>query len=183
MLFLSSTASALSIPLLMSSATARMKERLEKHGFVERPVIPDGNCQMRALSDQILGNENYHKEVRLKLINWLSANEKFGIDDSGTTTLGDFIDRDQFPKWASYVAYMSRNGSWGDHITLLAAAEVYGVTITVVSNVEDQGTGQYVTTIQPRSAKSTKIIYLSHWHEMHYNSLHKENPVVGQQAA
>lgn len=78
------------------------------------------------------------------------------MDDDGTATLGDFIDRDQFPKWATYTTYMSRNGklnnififdllllnsfyfyaliiklgTWGDHITLLAAAEVYGVNVS-----------------------------------------------------
>lgn len=184
MLFLGSTASAFNIPLLSrSSAAARMKERLDKHGFIEKPVEPDGNCQMRAISDQIFGDENFHKEVRLKIINWLNANEKFGVDESGSTTLGDFLDRDKFPRWGSYVAYMAQNGAWGDHLTLVAATEVYGVTITILSNLEDRGTGQYITTITPRSKKSTQNIYLSHWHEMHYNSLHLANPVVGQQAA
>jgi len=184
MLFFSSTVSSFSIPLLSrQTATSRMKERLTKHGFAERVVSPDGNCQMRAISDQLMGDEKYHKEVRLKIMKWLSNNEKFVVDDSGGASIGDFIDRDQFPQWTSYINYMSRDGAWGDHITLLAASEVYGVTINILSNVEDNGSGQYLTTIKPRSSKSAKDIYLSHWHEMHYNSLYKESSVVGQQAA
>lgn len=177
MLFLGSTSTAQSFfQFSKSTPTSRMKERLDKHGFVEKLVIPDGNCQMRAISDQINGDENQHKDVRSKIISWLNTNEKFAVDDEGTATLGDFIDRDQFPRWATYTSYMSRNGTWGDHITLLAAAEVYGVSIGIISNVDDNGTGNYITSINPRSKKSTKTINLSHWHEMHYNSLHPSNP-------
>jgi len=184
MLFFSSTVGSLSIPLLSKpNGAARMKERLTRHGFVERAVAPDGNCQMRALSDQILGDEKYHKDVRLNIMKWLSANEKFPVGEGGGATLGDFIDKDQFPKWASYITYMSQNGAWGDHITLLAAAEVYAVTVNILSNVDDGGTGQYITSIKPKSITPSKEIYLSHWHEMHYNSLYKESAVVGQQAA
>jgi len=182
MLFLGTAPTAYSFfPFSKSTPTSRMKERLKKHGFVERPVIPDGNCQMRAISDQIHGNEGKYVDVRSKIISWLNTNEKFSVDDDGSATLGDFIDRDQFPKWGTYTTYMSRNGTWGDHITLLAAAEVYGVNIGIISNVEDNGTGNYITAIKPRSKKPTKTINLSHWHEMHYNSLYPVD--TPQQAA
>jgi len=182
MLFLgTSTAGAFSFPFSSKSSTpaSRMKERLEKHGFRETVVAPDGNCQMRSLADQIHGDENYHIDVRSKIMSWLSKNEKFTIDESGSTTLGDFIDRDHYPRWATYVSYMSRNGSWGDHITLVAASEVYNAQIAIISNVDDGGAGQYMTTIMPRSKKPTKTINLSHWHEMHYNSLHPVGGKVG----
>lgn len=173
MLFLGSAQTAHSFFFSSKASPAsRMKDRLEKHGFTERQVIPDGNCQMRAISDQLLGDENHHRAVRSKIMSWLSTNEKFSVDDSGSTTLGDFIDREQFPKWTTYTSYMSRNGAWGDHITLLAAAEVYGVNISIISNVEDNGHDQYITCINPRSQKPSKTINLSHWHEMHYNSLY-----------
>jgi len=138
---------------------------------------------MRAISDQIYGDENRHNEVRSKIMQWLSAREKFAVDNEGTATLGDFIDRDQFPRWNSYISYMSQNGAWGDHITLLGAAETYGVSITVLSNVEANGADQYMTYIKPKSAKSTKDIYLSHYHELHYNSLYTANPSKQQEAA
>jgi hypothetical protein len=168
-----STAHALSFSFLnWSTPASRMKERLEKHGFTEKIVAPDGNCQMRALSDQIHGDEKYYNDVRSKITMWLSKNEKYTIDDSGSSTLGDFIDTDRYPRWLSYVSHMSRNGTWGDHITLVAASEVYNVQISIISNVDDKGTGQYITHILPRSKKPTKTLNLSHWHEMHYNSLH-----------
>lgn len=186
MLFLSSsTVQALSFSPFSGkpSGSTRMKERLAKHGFVEKLVSPDGNCQMRAISDQIFGDENRYQEVRQKIMNWLSVHEKFAVDDDGGATLGDFIDRDQFPKWNSYISYMSQNGAWGDHITLLGAAESYGVNITVLSNVEGNAADQYITFIKPKSTKPTKNIYLSHWHEMHYNSLYPVNQAKPQEAA
>lgn len=80
-------------------------------------------------------------------------------------------------------------GSWGDHITLVAASEVYNVQVSplspfplnflwphsfplplpflhsfshqiaIISNVDDHGSGQYITTIMPRSKKPTKTVY------------------------
>lgn len=180
MLFLgTSTAEAFSFPFSSGkrSPAVRMKERLDKHGFIERVVVPDGNCQMRALADQIHGDENHHVDVRSRIMSWLSKNEKYQVDDNGSATLGDFIDRDTYPRWTSYVSYMSRNGSWGDHLTLVAASEVYDATIAIISNVEDNGTGQYITQILPRTKKPSRTLNLSHWHEMHYNSLHPANKV------
>jgi len=174
---------AFSFSLRPATPATRMKERLERHGFVEKPVEPDGNCQMRAISDQLYGDENRHKDVRSKITEWLKSNEKYTVDNSGTAFLGDFIDRDQFPTWMSYVSYMARNGTWGDHITLLGAAETFATRITILSNIDDGGTGQYVTLITPRLAKADKNIYLSHWHEMHYNSLYMTKPPDAQQAA
>lgn len=155
--------------------TSRMKERLEKHGFMERPVSPDGNCQMRAIADQLYGTDNNHKDVRSKITSWLAKNERFSVDEQGSAAIGDFIDRDAYPKWVSYVSHMSRDKAWGDHITLLAAAEVYGVNIFIISNVDDLGTGQYITNIAPKSKKAERTLNLSHWHEQHYNSLYPVN--------
>lgn len=72
MLFLGSTPTAHSFFFSKPTPASRMKERLDKHGisfhlnitymkivftyyagFVEKLVIPDGNCQMRSISDQV----------------------------------------------------------------------------------------------------------------------------------
>lgn len=39
-------------------------ERLPAYGLCERQVQGDGNCQFRALSDQLFGSQDYHRLVR-----------------------------------------------------------------------------------------------------------------------
>jgi hypothetical protein len=159
----------------------RMTNRLQRFGLMEKPVAPDGNCQMRALADQLFDNPDQYREVRSKIVDWLRSNEKFPIDDEGSVCLGDFLDLSQFPTWGSYCDYMSQNGAWGDHMTLIAAAEAFKVKIWVLSSVDapdNDDNPQFITTISPKKDTPTKTVRLAHWHEMHFNSLYP----VGQSA-
>jgi len=155
----------------------RMSERIQKYGLVEHYITPDGNCQFRALADQIMQDQDRHSEVRSKIIAWLQRNEGYSVDDSNSACLGDFLDRDQYPSWENYCKYMSGNRAWGDHLTLVAATEAFGVNLWVLSNVDvgevvDNGVDQYITTLSPRVAKPSKTARLAHYHEMHYTSLY-----------
>jgi len=164
----------------LTTEAARVAERIHKYGLVERKITPDGNCQFRALADQIMADQNRHKEVRKKIIDWLKGNEKYAVDDQSSTTLGDFLDRDQYPSWENYCYYMSGSRAWGDHLTLLAATEAFGVNLWILSSVEVPDSpetikhdfDQYITTLSPRIAKPNKTARLAHYHELHYTSLH-----------
>jgi hypothetical protein len=63
--------------------------------------------------------------VRQAVVKWLAENKDFAIDSDGTKICDFMIDM----PWQTYVKRMSRNGTWGDQFTLIAAAEVYGVSI------------------------------------------------------
>lgn len=64
---------------------------------------------------------------------------------------------------------MSKDKAWGDHLTLIAAAEYYGRPIVVLQSVDSP---QYVFRHNPRSAlNGVRPIRLCHWHENHYGSL------------
>lgn len=159
----------------------RMANRLQKYRMREKNISPDGNCQMRAIADQLFGDQEKHNEVRRNVVQWLQSNEKFPVDETGSTTLSEFLDRDQFPTWRHYCDYMARDRAWGDHMTLLAAAQVYHARIWVLSNV-DSDDSQCVSVINPipspaslrGNAKTNQVrdVRLSHWAELHYNSLY-----------
>ncbi|KAK6156346.1 hypothetical protein DH2020_010594 [Rehmannia glutinosa] len=69
-----------------------------------------------------------------------------------------------------------RSGEWGDHVTLQAAADCYGIKIFVITSFKDTC---YIE-ILPQNEKSDRIIFLSFWAEVHYNSIYPlgELPVV-----
>jgi len=165
---------------VVGSEAARVGERLRKYGLIEKKITPDGNCQFRALADQIMEDQSRHKEVRSRIIDWLKGNEKYAVDDQNTATLGDFLDRDQYPSWENYCYYMSGSRAWGDHLTLVAATEAFGVNLWILSSVEvpdspestKTGVDQYITTLTPRLTKAHKTARLAHYHELHYTSLH-----------
>jgi hypothetical protein len=70
--------------------------------------------------------------------------------------------------WEEYCNEISREGIWGDHLTLLAITEIFGTRICIVSSVESDN---HVTEIAPKKIKSDKILFLSHYAEFHYGSL------------
>ncbi|KAF3639153.1 hypothetical protein FXO38_22837 [Capsicum annuum] len=51
-----------------SSQLQRLMERLKLYDVVERKVSGDGNCQFRALSDQIYGSSEHHKFMREQVV-------------------------------------------------------------------------------------------------------------------
>ncbi|KAK4834606.1 hypothetical protein QYF36_025502 [Acer negundo] len=46
----------------------RLSERLAAYGLAELQIEGDGNCQFRALADQLFRNPDYHKHVRKEII-------------------------------------------------------------------------------------------------------------------
>tara|TARA_R110002050_G_C8701689_1_gene494871 strand:- start:190 stop:693 length:504 start_codon:yes stop_codon:yes gene_type:complete len=88
----------------------------------------------------------------------------------------DFLDRDMYGTWREYCEYISRPGTWGDHLCLLALANALSVRIVIVSSVDIHGDASPVTVIEPLVKKSEmKSIFLSHWAEYHYGSLKQES--------
>ncbi len=71
--------------------------------------------------------------------------------------MGDFV---HDKSWSAYCDEMSRDGIWGDHLTLVAIAEVFGARIRIVSSVEGDN---YITEIDPTVLKTQKMILISHY--------------------
>jgi hypothetical protein len=154
---------------------ARLHQRLQRHGFTERQVAPDGNCQFRAISDQLFDTEAHHRVVRSRAVEWLRDHEARPIDKSGTRW-SDFLDLDEFKSAGHYCHLMERDGTWGDHFSLMGAAEALDCDIKVISSVavEDEKSEQYITTITPQTrpkSATRRTLHLAHHAENHYNSL------------
>ncbi|KAH9301801.1 hypothetical protein KI387_013384, partial [Taxus chinensis] len=60
--------------------------------------------------------------------------------------------------------------SGGDHVTLQAAADYYGVKICVVTSFKDT----CFIEILPKVQRSKRVIFMSFWAEVHYNSIYPQ---------
>nr|GMC98825.1 probable receptor-like protein kinase At5g47070 isoform X2 [Ipomoea batatas] len=128
--------------------------RLRLSGFVEREVEGDGNCQFRALSDQFYQTPEYHRDIRKRVVNQLKNNPEM---------YKEYIAMD----YDAYLEMMARDGEWGDHVTLQAAADLYGVKILIITSFKDS----WYIEIIPNTEKLKRGVYLSFWAEVHYNSI------------
>ncbi|KAL8496576.1 hypothetical protein ACS0TY_020317 [Phlomoides rotata] len=135
----------------------RLLDRLQVYELVEFKVQGDGNCQFRALSDQFYRTPEHHKFVRQQIVNQLRS-------------CPDIYEGYVPMAYEHYLTKMSKNGEWGDHVTLQAAADSYGIKIFVITSFKDTCYIEIIPSIQ----KSERVIFLSFWAEVHYNSIYPE---------
>lgn len=135
----------------------RLLDRLQLYGLVENKVQGDGNCQFRALADQFYRSPEHHEFVRRQIVNQLKSYPEIY---EGYVPMA----------YDEYLEKMSRSGEWGDHVTLQAAADLYGVKIFVITSFKDTC---YIE-ILPSAERSKRVICLSFWAEVHYNSIYSE---------
>ncbi|KAK6926754.1 OTU domain [Dillenia turbinata] len=88
----------------------RLLDRLQLYDLVELKVQGDGNCQFRALSDQIYRTTEHHKFVRQEVVNQLKSCPEI-YEGYVPMAYGDYLKK------------MSKSGEWGDHVTLQAVAD------------------------------------------------------------
>ncbi|KAF9598310.1 hypothetical protein IFM89_026599 [Coptis chinensis] len=135
----------------------RLLDRLQLYDLIERKVQGDGNCQFRALSDQFYRTPEHHRFVRQQVVNQLKSHP-------------DIYEGYVPMEYGDYLKKISTGGEWGDHVTLQAAADSYGVKIFVITSFKDTC---YIE-ILPNIQKSKRVIFLSFWAEVHYNSIYPE---------
>lgn len=138
----------------------RLSERLTTYGLAELQIEGDGNCQFRALADQLFRNPDYHKHVRKEIIKQLKHFRKLY---EGYVPMN----------YKSYLRKIKKSGEWGDHVTLQAAADRFQAKICLVTSFRDTC---YIEII-PKDKNPTTELWLSFWSEVHYNSLYATGDV------
>nr|XP_010942316.1 OTU domain-containing protein DDB_G0284757 isoform X2 [Elaeis guineensis] len=111
----------------LSNATLdhqRLLQRLNAYGLYEVKVSGDGNCQFRALSDQMYRSPEHHKHVRKEIVKQLKECHSLY---EGYVPM----------KYKHYCKKMAKSGEWGDHITLQAAADKFVAKICLLTSFRD----------------------------------------------
>ena len=117
----------------------------------------DGNCQFWALCFWLnrLGIHRSAKTVREEIINYLTNNPN--------NSEGMPLELFAATPWGEYLHSMAKNGTYGDQITLQAAADLYNIEIVVVSTLGPDATA----VISPSSSIPTARVQLGHYAENH----------------
>ena len=72
-------------------------------------------------------------------------------------------------KYKHYYKKMAKNGEWGDHLTLQAAADKFAAKICLLTSFRDT----CFIEIIPQYQAPKRELWLSFWSEVHYNSLYE----------
>jgi len=143
------------------AAKTRLEKRLESYMLAEYSIAGDGNCMFRSLSDQLYRTPKMHAIVRSLVVKHLKENPE---------TYSRFVPGD----YEEYCKEMEKIGVWGDHLTLQTAADKYGIQINLITSYKDSP----IVEIMPRERQSSRILWLSFFGELHYNSLYTYEDIV-----
>jgi len=147
-----------------SMAKKRLEQRMSLYGVETRKEVPgDGNCQMHSLSDQLTGTFNYAKFIRREIVSWIRAHGDLKLANGAL--LKEFIHDKTFEQ---YCNDMARDGTWGDHLTLIAATELFNIKVIIISSVPGDS---FIIEIVPELSKARRILMLSHYAEYHYGTI------------
>ncbi|PON46304.1 OTU domain containing protein [Parasponia andersonii] len=107
----------------------RLLQRLNLYGLHEVKVSGDGNCQFRALSDQMYRSPDHHKHVRKEIVKQACILKHFRSLYDGYVPM----------KYKRYYKKMAKLGEWGDHVTLQAAADKTFASLQMLQSSRSQG--------------------------------------------
>ena len=71
-----------------------------------------------------------------------------------------------YPSWREYLQSMAKEGTWGDHMVLFAAASYFQTAISIISSFDQ------IIVVHPEHAVADPTpLVLGHIHQLHYVSL------------
>ena len=127
--------------------------------FIEVCVPQDGLCQFTALDHQ---QKFYGVERNLSTGSAVELLRERILDElcSNKDEYKDYVGQN----YGEYLKYL-QGGGWGDNITLQVFANIFGITVHLITSFEND------IVIKPMGEDSSDTYYLSFLHEYHYNSL------------
>lgn len=145
---------------LMAGGASLLQQRLRYAGLEQVEMVGDGNCQFRALSHQLYNSQEEHAYVRHTVCKRMrECSDFFSIYFE---SLGEF---------ETFMRRMSTERTWGDELTLRAAADAFHVTIHVITTERQNWHLRY----EPEGDKPpNKTIFLTYISPVHYNAISRD---------
>ena len=138
---------------------------IEEQGFdIQYNPPGDGSCQFAALANQLsaLGIFRSAETMREEIVRYLQTTT---VDNEGFPLL-EFLP--EFNSWEQYLEYMARYNTFGDQITLFAAANLFNINIQVISTLGPGAEHLF----EPSSSVPLGTVFLGHFAASeHYVSL------------
>lgn len=139
--------------------------QLSEIGYTLGDTYGDGNCQFYAIAEHVTptikaDEDDKHACVRGEVCAYIKANaEEFSM----------YLDTDETEGLDEYLEEMREDGTWGDNLTLQAAAELYNLEIVMFRFTGKTGTPFRMCISPKNTEQGTQTIYLAYWMNQHYD--------------
>jgi len=149
-------------------------ERLHSLGMASVEMEGDGNCQFRALADQLFGSQEYHAVVRaLAIAHMRSQSDFFSMFYESPS------------EFNAYLKDMARNRTWGEELTLRASVEAFGCKAHVITSEganwylvytpetppDEQVLAKACAKYRLKPPKQNKEVFINYISPIHYNAI------------
>lgn len=141
----------------IAEGRARLQSVMDMYNAKPRAVEADGNCQFRALAQQLYGDESQHTSLRVRMLQQLK---------SAPECYSGFVHE----PFEDYVNRMSRDGEWGDNVTLQAASDMLGADIHILTDQPGAEHLEVHPSTQNADPPQTPL-WLAFLAEVHYDSV------------
>jgi len=139
---------------------------IESRGLIIRPVDLNSNCLFNSISDQLVSTFDQAPQIRSRAVDWLRRNRDL-------ICMLESLYWSHVTNWDQYCDNMRNVNTWGDHLAVMAIAEVYQLRILIVSAISLDG--KHITEIIPKFYQNVtsnpKTILISHWGNWFFGSL------------
>ncbi|PWA63637.1 hypothetical protein CTI12_AA312950 [Artemisia annua] len=146
----------------------RLLRRFDFYGYVGEIALGDGNNQVKAISQQLGPSDWPHEKVRAFVVKQILLHSELyenlvnppSVDSSNWTFL-------------EYLFCTSKDGAWGETVTLQAAADAFEVKIVVIDSSEDCAVHDFFPYGVEHPKKVLCLSCVTCQDETHYNSIQK----------
>jgi len=134
-----------------------LRQRCRFLGLMDLEMEDDGNCQFRAMAQELYASQEHHDIVRSAVVEYLlQQKDKFAA----------FFEEGE---WKEYIRKMAAPRTWGDELILRAASEAFQVRIHVISSTEQNWYIVYEPEIG--LADDARNLFLTYVSPIHYNTV------------
>ena len=154
----------------IAAGRVRLTERLRSETLRETAMEDDGNCQFRALSSECYGTQRWHRAIRLRVVAHIASQKaEFAPFFPGA---GAF---------EGYLAEMRLPGTWGDELTLRAAADLLQAKVFVITSEEENWFLHYDPQLTQTSVSETRCLFITYISPIHYNTIEHDPAAMIEQ--
>ena len=104
------------------SSLLSIEEQLAAIGCKRKSIVADGNCFFRTVSHKIRDEEDQHPCIRSAITDYLQLCK---------AEFAPFVDRNEYPTPENYIERMKNNGTYADHLVVVATAVYFNKDIII----------------------------------------------------
>ena len=149
---------------------------LKKSDTKTKEINGDGNCYYRCVSYFLLGTENYYKEIKKEIIDWIEGNKakfiEFFGDDDGNNIKKEELAEDE-------LNYIKAKNSWGGFHTIKIANIIFNISSAIYIDNGDENYKKYFYC--ENLNEDAELMILLYKNNNHFDLLYDSNNLIQNQ--